>query len=95
MDYAVLPNSNEYGSPMKLFELMAMGVAVVAPDYAPVAEVINDGTRGGCSHADAPMSASNACSTSWLMRTSASASAWLHASTLSASVSGATMRNNC
>lgn len=46
MDYAVLPNSNEYGSPMKLFELMAMGVAVVAPDYAPVAEVISHGHTG-------------------------------------------------
>ncbi|KRF02134.1 group 1 family glycosyl transferase [Frateuria sp. Soil773] len=46
MDYAVLPNSNAYGSPMKLFELMAMGVAVVAPDYAPVAEVIGDGRTG-------------------------------------------------
>jgi len=46
MDYAVLPDSNLYGSPMKLFELMAMGVGVVAPDYAPVAEVINDGQTG-------------------------------------------------
>ncbi len=46
MDYAVLPNSNHYGSPMKLFELMGMGVAVVAPDYAPVAEVIGDGNTG-------------------------------------------------
>lgn len=46
MDYAVLPDSNRYGSPMKLFELMAMRVAVVAPDYAPVAEVIDDGTTG-------------------------------------------------
>jgi glycosyltransferase involved in cell wall biosynthesis len=46
MDYAVLPNSNHYGSPMKLFELMGMGVAVVAPDYAPVAEVIRDGETG-------------------------------------------------
>ncbi|MGA9421293.1 MAG: glycosyltransferase [Rhodanobacteraceae bacterium] len=46
MDYAVLPNSNEYGSPMKLFEFMAMGVAVVAPDYAPIAEVIADGDTG-------------------------------------------------
>ncbi len=46
MDYAVLPDSNLYGSPMKLFELMAMGVAVVAPDYAPVAEVIADGHTG-------------------------------------------------
>ena len=46
MDYAVLPDSNHYGSPMKLFELMAMGVAVVAPDYDPVAEVISDGRTG-------------------------------------------------
>ncbi|MGA9827685.1 MAG: glycosyltransferase, partial [Rhodanobacteraceae bacterium] len=46
MDYAVLPNSNEYGSPMKLFEFMAMGVAVVAPNYAPIAEVITDGVTG-------------------------------------------------
>lgn len=46
MDYAVLPNSNHYGSPMKLFEFMGMGVGVVAPDYAPVAEVIGDGNTG-------------------------------------------------
>ena len=46
MDYAVLPDSNEYGSPMKLFEQMAMGVAVVAPDYDPVAEVVAHGSTG-------------------------------------------------
>ncbi|QWT21710.1 glycosyltransferase [Bacillus sp. NP157] len=46
MDYAVLPDSNEYGSPMKLFEQMCMGVAVVSPDYAPCAEVITDGVTG-------------------------------------------------
>lgn len=46
MDYAVLPDSNQYGSPMKLFEYMAMGVGVVAPDYAPIAEVIDDGNTG-------------------------------------------------
>lgn len=46
MDYAVLPDSNEYGSPMKLFEFMAMGVGVVAPDYAPIAEVVTDGRTG-------------------------------------------------
>ena len=46
MDYAILPDSNEYGSPMKLFEFMAMGVGVVAPDYAPVVEVIEDGKTG-------------------------------------------------
>ncbi len=46
MDYAVLADSNQYGSPMKLFELMAMGVAVVAPDYAPIAEVIDNRSNG-------------------------------------------------
>ncbi|MGY1457194.1 glycosyltransferase [Luteimonas sp. A534] len=46
MDYAFLPDSNEYGSPMKLFELMAMGVAVVAPDYEPIGEVIDSGATG-------------------------------------------------
>ena len=46
MDYAVLPDSNEYGSPMKLFEFMAMGVAMIAPDYAPITEVVSDGDTG-------------------------------------------------
>ncbi len=46
MDYAVLPDSNHYGSPMKLFEFMAMGVAMIAPDYAPIAEVVRDGDTG-------------------------------------------------
>jgi glycosyltransferase involved in cell wall biosynthesis len=46
MDYAVLPDSNHYGSPVKLFEFMAMGVAMVAPDYVPVAEVVADGQTG-------------------------------------------------
>lgn len=46
MDYAVLPDSNHYGSPMKLFEFMAMGVGMIAPDYAPIAEVVRDGETG-------------------------------------------------
>ena len=46
MDYAVLADSNHYGSPMKLFEFMAMGVAMVAPDYEPIAEVISDAKTG-------------------------------------------------
>lgn len=46
MDVSVLPDSNTYGSPMKLFELMAMGVPVVAPDYGPIAEVIEHGVTG-------------------------------------------------
>lgn len=46
MDFAVLPDSNTYGSPMKLFELMAMGIGVVAPDFEPLTEVIDDGRIG-------------------------------------------------
>ncbi|MGD8524711.1 MAG: glycosyltransferase family 4 protein [Thioalkalispiraceae bacterium] len=46
MDFSILPSSNTYGSPMKLFELMSMGVAVVAPDYEPIKEVIEDAHTG-------------------------------------------------
>ena len=46
MDFAILPDSNNYGSPMKLFEFMGSGVAMVAPDFEPVREVITDGKTG-------------------------------------------------
>jgi glycosyltransferase involved in cell wall biosynthesis len=46
MDFAVLPDSNVFGSPMKLFEFMAMGVPVVAPALPPIAEVIEHGKTG-------------------------------------------------
>jgi len=46
MDFAILPDSNIYGSPMKMFELMAMGVAVISPDYPPISEVIEDKANG-------------------------------------------------
>jgi glycosyltransferase involved in cell wall biosynthesis len=46
MDIAVLPDSNQYGSPMKIFEYMAMGKAVVAPRVAPVEEVVRDRETG-------------------------------------------------
>ncbi len=36
---AVMPNSNEYGSPMKIFEYMALRKPYVAPDYPPIVEV--------------------------------------------------------
>ncbi|WP_068544426.1 glycosyltransferase family 4 protein [Thalassotalea crassostreae] len=42
MDYGILPDSNLYGSPMKLFEFMAMGKGMVAPDFAPIAEVVTN-----------------------------------------------------
>ena len=46
MDYAILPDSNNYGSPMKVFELMGMAVPVVAPAFPPLREVIRDGETG-------------------------------------------------
>jgi hypothetical protein len=35
MDIAVMPNSNTFGSPVKLFEYMAMRRAIVAPRLGP------------------------------------------------------------
>jgi glycosyltransferase involved in cell wall biosynthesis len=41
-DIAVMPGSNRYGSPIKLFEYGAMAKAVIAPDVAPVREVFEN-----------------------------------------------------
>ena len=38
-DIAVMPGSNRYGSPIKLFEYAAMGKAVIAPNEPPVKEI--------------------------------------------------------
>ncbi|MBI5118509.1 glycosyltransferase family 4 protein [Candidatus Poribacteria bacterium] len=46
MDLGVMPNSNDYGSPMKVFEYMAMGIPVIAPRLPPLADVIRDGENG-------------------------------------------------
>lgn len=46
MDITVMPHSNDYGSPMKIFEYMALGKAVVAPDFGPLRDAINDGNDG-------------------------------------------------
>ena len=43
MDIAVMPNSNEFGSPVKIFEYMAMGRAIIAPRRGPVEEVLTHG----------------------------------------------------
>lgn len=45
-DIAVMPDSNPFGSPMKIFEYMIMGKPVLAPDYGPITEVIRDGENG-------------------------------------------------
>ena len=46
MDYGILPDSNEYGSPMKLFEMMAVGVPLVSPGFEPIIEVVEDNKTG-------------------------------------------------
>lgn len=45
-DVAVMPDSNEYGSPMKIYEYMAMGKPVVAPRLGPLEDGIVDGRTG-------------------------------------------------
>ena len=46
MDLCVLADSNPYGSPMVLFEFMAMGKPVIAPRTSPVRDVVRDGENG-------------------------------------------------
>lgn len=45
-DIAVMPESNFYGSPLKVLEWMAAGKAVVAPAYGPLEEIIHSGRDG-------------------------------------------------
>jgi len=40
MTIGLMPDSNQFGSPMKIIEYMAMGVVPIAPDVGPVQEVI-------------------------------------------------------
>ncbi len=46
MDICTVPNSNDFMSPVKLFEYMAMCKPVVSPRYGPVEEIIEDGKTG-------------------------------------------------
>lgn len=46
MDIAVMPHSNWYGSPVKVFEYGALGKTIVAPDLAPLRDVIVSGEHG-------------------------------------------------
>jgi glycosyltransferase involved in cell wall biosynthesis len=46
MDICVLPNSNAFGSPIALFEFMAMGKPCVVPDLGPIRDVIDDNVTG-------------------------------------------------
>lgn len=45
-DIGVLPDTNEYCSPMKVFEYMAMGKPVVAPDLGNLRESFTNGEQG-------------------------------------------------
>lgn len=42
MDFGIIPDSNDYGSPMKLFEFMSMGKGMIAPDFSPIEEVVKN-----------------------------------------------------
>jgi glycosyltransferase involved in cell wall biosynthesis len=46
MDICVLPDSSAFGSPIALFEFMAMGKPCVVPDLGPMRDVIEDGATG-------------------------------------------------
>lgn len=45
-DIGVVPASNDYGQPMKLMDYAAAGLPAVAPDLAPVREIVQDGVTG-------------------------------------------------
>lgn len=45
-DIFVIPDTNPHGSPIKLFEFMAMGKPIVAASYAPIRSVLEDGRDG-------------------------------------------------
>ncbi|MDE2010538.1 MAG: glycosyltransferase family 4 protein, partial [Candidatus Omnitrophica bacterium] len=45
-DICLLAGSNPFGSPIALFEYMAMGKPVVAPRYQPIESIVDDGQDG-------------------------------------------------
>lgn len=45
-DIGVVPGSNDYGQPMKLMDYAAAGLPAVAPELAPVREVVEEGVSG-------------------------------------------------
>jgi glycosyltransferase involved in cell wall biosynthesis len=46
MDVCVMPGSNWYGSPIKIFEYAVLGKAIVAPDNSPLRDVMVNGEDG-------------------------------------------------
>mgnify|MGYP001035979736 CR=1 FL=1 len=45
-DIAIMPDSNPFGSPIKIFEYMVMGKPIVAPAYTPIIEVLSHRKTG-------------------------------------------------
>lgn len=41
-DIAIMPATNTYGNPMKLYEYMALGKAIIAPDQETITEIVTD-----------------------------------------------------
>jgi glycosyltransferase involved in cell wall biosynthesis len=48
LDVAVIPRAVEYASPLKLFEYMAAGKAIVAPRQDNLMEILTEGADGVC-----------------------------------------------
>lgn len=46
MDIGTMPDSNNFGSPLKIFEYMAKAKPVVSARYGPTSEIIKDGFNG-------------------------------------------------
>jgi glycosyltransferase involved in cell wall biosynthesis len=46
MDVAVMPESNEFGSPMKVLEYLALSRATIGPEYGPLREILTHGENG-------------------------------------------------
>jgi len=46
MDITLMPNSNFYGSPIKVFEYMGMAKPTIAPQLSPIEEIITNGEDG-------------------------------------------------
>lgn len=46
LDIGVFSHSNEFGSPVVLFEMMALGKVIVAPMLQPITDVIEHGVNG-------------------------------------------------
>ena len=46
IDIGVMPEALFYGSPLKVMEWMAAGLAIVAPRYDPLEEILEDGREG-------------------------------------------------